>query len=262
MSTLAGPAGYSLPLSPSGAAAMITPPPWHFAGDVIMVDYRVDPDVARRFLPPELDLGDDPGAAAAVFADWQWCSDSGAELAEPARCQFTEFLILLACEYRGRPLARCPYAWVDSAVPMVRGWVQGMPKQFGEIHQTRPRTVGRAGPRPGGPGRYDGTLSVHGKRVAEATVRPDRRAGEPPALHAVPLVHTRFFPGWVESEEPVRQLVTSRVTDVEFGEIRTGPAELSLFDTVDADFPGLVPKETGAGYVFSYAETLCGGQEL
>ncbi|GLZ36661.1 enduracididine biosynthesis enzyme MppR [Actinokineospora sp. NBRC 105648] len=258
----AGPVGYSLPLSPSGDAAMITPPPWHFAGDVVMVDYRVDPGVARRFLPPELDLGADPGRAAAVFADWQWCSDSGAELAEPARCQFTEFLILLGCEYRGKPLARCPYAWVDSPVPMVRGWVQGMPKQFGEIHQTRPRTVGRAGPRPGSPGRYDGTLSVHGKRVAEATVHPARRVEDPPALHAVPLVHTRYFPGWVASQPPVSQLVTSEVTDVEFGEIWTGAANLTLFDTLDGDFAGLAPLEIGAGHVFSYAETLLGGQAL
>lgn len=119
--------GYSLPLSPSGNAAMITPPPWHFSGDIVMVDYRVDPDAARRFLPSELDLGPDPGAAAAVFAQWQWCSASGAELTDPMRCQFSEFLILVMCAYRGRPLARCPYAWVDGPVPMVRGWVQGMP---------------------------------------------------------------------------------------------------------------------------------------
>lgn len=261
-STIAGPVGYSLPLSPTGDASMITAPPWHFAGDVIMVDYRIDPEVARRFLPPELSLGEDPGAAAAVFADWQWCSDDGAELVDPARCQFTEFLILIACEYEGRQLARCPYAWVDAPVPMIRGWVQGMPKQFGDIHQIRPKTVGRAGPRPGAPGRFDGTLSVHGKRVAEATVLPAHRIDEPPLLHSVPLVHTRFFPGWISGETPQSQLVTSEVTDVEFSEIWAGPADLRLFDALDTDFAGLAPVEVGPGYVFSYAETLRGGKLL
>ena len=29
----AGPRGYSLPLSPSGEASMLTPPPWHFTGE-------------------------------------------------------------------------------------------------------------------------------------------------------------------------------------------------------------------------------------
>jgi len=165
-----GPVGYSLPLSPSGRSAMLTPPPWHFSGEVVMVDYRVDPDAAARFLPPELDLGPDPGAAAAVFAQWQWCSASGEELTEPQRCQFGEFLILIACEYRGRPMARCPYAWVDRPVPMVRGWVQGMPKQLGDIHQTRPMRVGAAGPRSGARGRFDGVAAADGRRVASASV--------------------------------------------------------------------------------------------
>jgi enduracididine biosynthesis enzyme MppR len=257
----AGPQGYSLPLSPSGKSSMITPPPWHFAGEVIMVEYRVDPDVAARFLPPELSLGADPGAAAAIFAEWQWCSEDGAELTDPQQCQFAEFLILIGCEYEGRPMARCPYAWVDSPVPMVRGWVQGMPKQFGAIHQTRLKTVGRAGPRFAPPGRFDGALSVHGKRVAEATVTLTGEA-EPPPLHTVPLVHTRLFPDWDASDQPVVQLVTSEVTGVEFSEVLTGPADLRLFDALDADFASLAPVEIGAGYVFSYAETLCGGRLL
>lgn len=258
--TVAAPHGYSLPLSPSGNASMLTPPPWHFSGEVVMVDYRVDPDAARRFLPPELDLGPDPGAAAAAFAQWQWCSDSGAELVDPAQCQFSEFLILLRCEYRGRPLARCPYAWVDGVVPLVRGWIQGMPKQFGTVHQTRDLRVGRAGAQH--TGRFDGTLSVQGRRVAEATVRLTGAVVEPPLLHTVPLVHTRMFPSWVPSESTEQQLVTSHVTDVEFSEVLAGEGDLRIFDGWDADLASLAPVEVGTGYVFSYAETLCHGHPL
>lgn len=57
---LTGPVGFSLPLSPSGTSAMLTAPPWHFSGEIVLVDYRVDPAAARRFLPPELDLRPDP----------------------------------------------------------------------------------------------------------------------------------------------------------------------------------------------------------
>ncbi len=256
------PHGYSLPLSPSGRSSMLTPPPWHFAGEVVMVDYRVDPAVAQRFLPAGLGSGADPGAAAAVFARWQWCSEDGAELAEPRRSQFTEFLILLGCEHDGVPLARCPYAWVDAPVPMVRGWVQGMPKQFGEIHQTWPMSVGRAGPRPGAPGTHVGTLSVQGVRVASASVTVRERVAEPPVLHTVPLVHTRMFPRWVEGERGVDQLVTSRVTGVEFGEIWSGEAELRISGELDGDLALLAPVEVGAGHVFTYAETLHGGRLL
>ncbi|MEU7152555.1 enduracididine biosynthesis enzyme MppR [Streptomyces sp. NPDC045456] len=260
----AGPVGYSLPLSPTGTSSMLTPPPWHFSGEVVMVEYRVDPDAARRFLPPGLTPGADPGAAAAVFATWQWCSADGAELADPGRCQFGEFLILLSCEFEGRPMARCPYAWVDQAVPMMRGWVQGMPKQFGTIHQSRPVTVGRAGSRLEPGGRFDGALSVHGRRAVEASVTLERSGDRAPALHDVPLAHTLTFPEWVPSADgPRARLVASEVSDVEFSRIWSGSGNLSFLDGgLGDDFASLVPLEVGDGHVFAYGETLRGGRLL
>ncbi|MDB1088328.1 enduracididine biosynthesis enzyme MppR [Streptomyces sp. ACA25] len=256
------PVGYSLPLSPSGGASMITPPPWHFSGEVVMVEYRADPAAAAAFLPQGLSAGPDPGAAAAVFAEWQWCSESGAELDDPARNGFAEFLILLGCSHNGRPMARSPFVWVDQAVPMVRGWVQGMPKQFGSIHQSRPVTVGRAGPRLAPGGRFAGNLSVFGRRAAEARVELTTTTDTPPTLHDVPLAHTLSFPDWTGSGDRTDRLVASRVGDVEFSEIWKGTAELDLFDVLGPDFASLAPVETGDGYVFSYAETLHGGYSL
>ncbi|AUS77184.1 enduracididine biosynthesis enzyme MppR [Actinoalloteichus sp. AHMU CJ021] len=263
VNTSSGPTGYSLPLSPSGRSSMITPPPWHFSGDVIMVDYRVDPDAVRAFLPPGLTLGPNPGAAAAVFADWQWCSDSGAELSTPERSQFKEFLLLLECAHEGRTMVRCPYAWVDQPVPMARGWVQGMPKQLGTIYQTRALPVGRAGTRKGTGERFHGSLSVFGERVARAEVACVEEVAELPSLHAVPLAHTRIFPPWLSDERPLEQLVASEVTDIETSRIWAGPADLELWrEGLDADFGTLTPVEVGRGYVFSYAETLRGGRLL
>lgn len=258
----AGLAGYSMPFSPTGRSSTLTPPPWHFSGEVIMVDYRVSPDAAARFLPTGLRLGEDAGAAAAVFAHWNWCSEDGAELSDPRHCQFGEFLILLSCENEGRQYARCPYSWVDKAVPLVRGWVQGMPKQFGEIDQTRPKLVGRAGPRPDGIGRFDGTLSVGGRRIVEATVHPRETVTARPKLHDVPLVHTRAMPPWLGTDVPDERPVITNVTGVEFSEIRKGEADLRIFDALDADFAELLPIEVGDGYVFQYAETLTGGALL
>ncbi|WKX74044.1 enduracididine biosynthesis enzyme MppR [Streptomyces sp. XD-27] len=254
--------GYSLPLSPSGTSATLTPPPWNFSGEVVMVDYHVDPAAAARFLPPELDPGTDPGQAAAVFAHWQWCSEPGTELADPGASQFSEFLILLGCEYRGRRLARCPYAWVDQPVPLLRGWVQGMPKQFGEVHQTRPMRVGKAGPLGSAAGTYHGTAATGGRRIAHASVSVTAPAAEPPALHTVPLVHSRVQPPWLAGEQPPVGLVTSTVTGVEFSEVWSGDANLEMFDVLDADFASLRPVSVGRGHVFGYAETLVSGQAL
>ncbi|MBL6279278.1 enduracididine biosynthesis enzyme MppR [Micromonospora fiedleri] len=257
------PYGYSLPLSPTGAAAMVTPPPWHFSGEVVMVEYRADPDAVARHLPPGLEPGPDAGAAAAVWAQWQWCSDSGDELEAPERCQFAEFLILLACQHRGVPVVRCPYAWVDSAVSLVRGWIQGMPKQFGEINQTRAVPAGRAGPPMSGAGTFNGVASVFGQRIARGAVHTRTEHGDPPPLFALPLVHSRLFPGWVPGEEPVTGLVASQVTDVTFTGLRSGPADLWLTDDpAFADLGSLAPREVGTGTVFSYGETLVGGRCL
>ncbi|MEV6977525.1 enduracididine biosynthesis enzyme MppR [Kitasatospora sp. NPDC093806] len=257
-----GPVGYSLPLSPSGHSSMLTPPPWHFTGEVVMVEYRVDPDAAAAFLPPGLSPGADPGAAAAVFAEWQWCSANGAELADPGRSQFAEFLILLSCEFEGRPMARSPFAWVDHPVPMVRGWVQGMPKQLGVVHQSRATTVGGHGPRLAEGGTFAGALSVDGHRAAEASVTLTGQVEGPPLLHDVPLAHTLAFPDWAGTGETRGHLVASEVTGVEFSPIWTGDASLRLFDGPGADFAALAPLEVGRGYVFSYAETLVGGKLL
>ncbi|MFE7575963.1 enduracididine biosynthesis enzyme MppR [Streptomyces sp. NPDC057521] len=254
--------GYSLPLSPSGTSATLTPPPWHFSGEVVMVDYHVDPAAAARFLPPELTPGTDAGQAAAVFAHWQWCSEPDTESADPGVGQFSEFLILLGCEYRGRRLARCPYAWVDQPVPLLRGWVQGMPKQFGEVHQTRPIRVGKAGPLFAAAGTYHGTAATGGRRIAHASVNASTLATEPPPLHTVPLVHSRVQPPWLAGEQPPVELVTSTVTGVEFSEVWSGDATLEMFDALDADFASLRPVTVERGHVFGYAETLVSGQAL
>jgi enduracididine biosynthesis enzyme MppR len=247
---------------------MLTPPPWHFAGEVVMVDVRVDPDKAQGFLPPGLTLGSDPGAAAFVFADWNWCSDDGHELTDPGSCRFGEFLILLACEFEGQELARCPYAWVDQPVPMMRGWLQGMPKQRGEIAMTRPKRVGRTGPVPGGPGRFEATLSVGGRPVLEASVSAETRREKPPRLHDVPLVHSRVQPAWMlddlahVGDAGPRELMTSAVEGVEFSEILAGPASVRWEHALDEDFRLLEPVDILGGYVFDYAETLVGGRAL
>lgn len=253
--------GYSLPLSPSGRASMLTPPPWHFTGEVIMIDYRVDPERAAGFLPLGLDPGDDPGAAAAVFASWQWCSDSGAELGDPVVNRFEEFLLLLGCRFDGRPMARCPFAWVDEAVPLVRGWVQGMPKQYGVIRQSRAGAVGRAAPRLAPGGRFCGVLSVAGRRVVEAAVTLTTPAEQLPALHTVPLAHSLTMPGWVAPAAPP-VLVASEVSDVEFGPVWSGTATLELLDPLGPDLAELAPLSVTGGHVFSYAETLRGGRVL
>ncbi|MGH3621127.1 MAG: acetoacetate decarboxylase family protein [Sciscionella sp.] len=257
-----GPRGYTLPLSPSGKAALVAAPPWYFSGEFIWIDYRVDPERAAPFLPPGLTLGPDAGAAAAAFSRWQWCTDQEAELDDPARCQFGEFMLMLAVTHRGRPMARCPYAWVDHAVPLVRGWVQGMPKQLGTVRMTNTVLAGRAGPRSAPGGVYRASLAANDRRIVDGRVTLTERAERPPVLNTVPLVHTRVFPSWDPAGRDVRELVCSQVGDADYSPVWQGTAELMFaMDVieVDSDLAALLPIEVGSGYVFGYGETLLGG---
>ena len=59
------------------------------------------------------------------------------------RAQYKEFFVVLAAEYQGDLVTRCPFMWVDQGMPLVRGLVQGFPKKPGSIWMTRPVTSGR-----------------------------------------------------------------------------------------------------------------------
>ena len=66
--------GYSIPRTTTGDASLVPPPPWHYVGDFLVVDYWADPAACTALLPPGLEPHPDPGRCAAVFADWQSCS--------------------------------------------------------------------------------------------------------------------------------------------------------------------------------------------
>ena len=43
--------GFTVPKSPFGQAALTPPPPWHYAGDAVGVEFWTDPDAAAATLP-------------------------------------------------------------------------------------------------------------------------------------------------------------------------------------------------------------------
>jgi acetoacetate decarboxylase len=253
--------GYTLPLSPTGRSSIVGSPPWHFSGEILLVEYLADETAVREFLPPELRRGDVDGRAAAIFGDWQFCSDGGEELADPARSQHRELAIVVACSSEGEPAARCAFCWVDTDVSLVRGLIQGYPKKLGSIAMTRSFGIGRADAPLRRGSVFAATMSAGGHRLAEATVTLEART-DPPALMLTPLVHTRRLPPWDPAQPPLEELVTGGSFDQTCGEVWSGPAELALYDSPTDDLALLAPVEVGNGYRFSFAETLRGGRLL
>ena len=252
----AGLSGYSLPLSPGGTASLVPAPPWHYAGDFLVIEYWADPAAVAAVLPPGLEpYAADPGRAAALFVDWQSCADSGDELLDPGRGQYREFFLVVNATLRGEHVTTCPYIWVDTDFALMRGWIQGFPKKLGEIHMTRRfgldcRAEGRT---------FAGTLSAHGRRLAAGTVTPGEVASAGPTHNDPPLVNRRHFPRLAagrHDDPAVDELVRARSRDRSISEIRTGPATLELHAAPGEEHAALAPVRMGAGFRFTFAYTV------
>jgi acetoacetate decarboxylase len=252
----AAPNGYSLPFSPGGTASIIPSPPWHYVGDFLVIDYWADPAAVRAVLPAGLTpFEEDPGRCAALFVDWQSCSDSGEELLDPVRSQYKEFFIVVNAMLGDEHVTTCPYIWVDTDFALIRGWIQGFPKKLGEVHITRSfgldcRAEGRT---------FAGTLTAHGRLLAEATVTPERVSETGPKHNDPPLVNRRHFPRLAAGrwDDPaVDELVRARSSNRSASEIRVGPATLALHAAPGEEHDALAPVRVGDGFRFQFAYTV------
>jgi acetoacetate decarboxylase len=252
------------PRSPAGRASVVPPPPWHYSGDVLTVEYRTERGRVADWLPDGVDpASDDPDAVAVVWADWQSCSEDGAELLDPVRSQYRECFVVVRCRWNGEHFSRCILIWVDKDFALARGWHQGYPKKLGSIWLTRPVEVGRAGPRLEPGGTFGATLSANGRRLAEARfviTAPSESAG---FVNALPMLHTRWLPSIEIGEKAsLDELVALRSSDVELGAAFTGTADLKLFEAPGEELASLPVREPIAAYWRRVGATFEGGVRL
>lgn len=252
--------GWTLPQSDTGRSAILTPPPWHYSGEIISVDFTADPARVAALLPPGLEPAGD-GSCSFVFADWCSASDHDERVRDdPGRGQYREAYVVLYGTFDGKPAGRVPYIWVDSDLSLVRGLIQGFPKKLGSIAMTRPVELGQGGVRKDVGSRFAAYVSGMGRRLCTVSVTLDDEADKPyPRGVATPLVHTRLWPS-IEGDAPaVHELSRATIKGFECGRVYSGPATLELgaseFDELDA----LTPREVGRGYVHSLAFSVVGG---
>src|ERR1700741_2992714 len=103
-----------VPRSPLGQASIDPPPPWHYSGDVLAVEFQADPKVTAALLPDG--LSPDPktnGHACAYFIDWQFTASSD-EFLDPARYQYREAFVLVDAQLGTRAVTYCPFIYVDN----------------------------------------------------------------------------------------------------------------------------------------------------
>lgn len=252
--------GYTVPRTPEGRASLVAAPPWHYVGDFLVVDFHADPQAAASLLPEGLDPHPDGGRAAAVFVDWQSCSDGGDELLDPARSQYSEFYLVVSGLLDGQPVTTCPFIWVDQDFAMARGWIQGYPKKLGSVWMTRSFDLSaKASPGTRAGARYGASCSARGRELARATLALEH-ASESGSLHTdPPLVNVRHFARLAagrHDDPAVHELVRARSRDRSVSTVWEGAATLELFDAPGEEHTLLAPQDVVRGYRFTFAYTV------
>ncbi|AXF02308.1 acetoacetate decarboxylase family protein [Paraburkholderia hospita] len=253
---------YAVPLSPRGLSSIAPPPPWHYSGDFLIVEFWADPAAVAATLPAGLSVdSSSPGHATALFVDWQFTGQND-ELLDPARYQYREFFLLVDALYEGQPVAYCPYIFVDNDSAMMRGLIQGFPKRLGAVHQTRTFAAPSLAAAQVAPGaRFAATASTAGQRIARAEVKLTGKVDDPStvSLAGRPIVNLRHFPRLAagQHETPaVHELVMSIMDDPRMADVWAGEGQLSLPVAEGEEISDLAPVRVGAGYRLSMSYTV------
>lgn len=252
--------GYSIPRTPSGEAGLVPPPPWHYVADFLVVDFHADPEAAASLLPEGLAPHPDAGRCAAVYADWQSCSEQGDELLDPVRGHYREFYIVVSALLDGQEVTTCPFIWVDQDFALARGWIQGFPKKLGEVWMTRAYALEcRAAPGIKAGSRFGATCSARGRQISQARISLEGPSESGSRHTAPPIVNVRHFPRLAagrHDEPQVHELVRARSRDRSVSEIWEGAAELHLFEAPGEEHTLLEPVSVERGYRFTFAYTV------
>src|SRR5580704_7205527 len=187
--------GFNYPLTPKGKSTLNPPPPWYYSADFLNIEFWSEPSVVAALLPPGLDADRSAnGHANALFYDWQF-SGNDDEYLDPARYQYREFFILVDALYQGKPVAYCPYIFVDNDAAVARGWTQGYPKRMGQVFQTRYHAAtGKAGPALASGSKFAGSVSSAGQRLAQGLVTLKEPITDPSHFGQRPVVNLLHYP--------------------------------------------------------------------
>jgi hypothetical protein len=240
--------GFTAPRSPLGAAALVPQPPWHFAGDVLAVEFWNDPDVSVQILPTGVELD-----------NYQFTAQNDEHL-DPARYQCRGFSVLLDATWKGTRIAWCPYCYVDNDAALMRGWIQGYPRKFGIVHQTRTFAVASAASAPlVHDGRIAACMSAHGRLLVQARVTLREKAESLVGLLDRRIVGRRYFPrlsAGMHDKPAVDELVRCVSNHLLITNIWIGESELLFPEAYGEELEVLGPLKVGRGYRFSFSYSV------
>ena len=191
---------FTPPFTISGRAALVPPPPWHYAGWLLNIAFQFEATKATPLVPPA--AGRAVGTGCVHFADWQACTD-GHELIDPVLAQYRETIVVLEIERPdGARCMYCPAIWVDQDTSLLRGLLQGWPKKMGSTWLTRSLPLDHPAAAPLRAGsRLGASLAMKDRRVIEAQATITGATGRPLGFLALPTIGAV---GWPDLRQPDR----------------------------------------------------------
>jgi acetoacetate decarboxylase len=255
--------GFFYPRSASGQSSLLPPPPWYYSGDLLTVEFRTDPARVAELLPAPLKPAtEDPGAVALIWADWQSCGGTQAELLDPVRAQYKEAFAVVRCTFEGRTYSRCIYIWVDKDFALLRGIHQGYPKKLGSIHMTRPHPFAPA-PQVAAGGKFGATLAANDRRLAEAVITLSEPAERNGFVNGHPMAHHRWLPAIDGKGDAHAELIESTGAKFEGAQPWRAKVEhFTLLDSPTEELARLEVREIIGAYYRQIGVVWNGGRSL
>lgn len=218
------------------------------------------PEVSVHCLPKGVELDKKcPGHAVALFTNYQFTAQND-EYLDPARYQCRGFGVLLDA-WKGSPIAWCPYYYTDNDAALMRGWIQGYPRKFGAVHQTRSfATAGNAASASlANDSRFTACMSAHGRLLVQARITLRKKAECLAGLLDRRIVGRRYFPRLSadsHDKPAVDELVRCVSDHLQITNIWIGEGELSFPEAYGEELEVLGPLKVGRGYRFSFSYSV------
>lgn len=251
--------GDGAPQSPNGLATYSMEPD-HYTGRATYILFRPDARVLKQFVPPPLELSEDPVALLKLYELKR--HRVGQPYKDPRFCQYNEAVISTVAYLQGQPGHYNLYMWVDRDWAMWKAReVLGFPKKLADIHLTK-LFPDEALDFEGREGKHNetiiGSVSRYGYPLIRVEVQLTGQAS-PEGLPRIKYFYgRRLLPSPQEGGQTIHQLIRVSVENVKMGPMLEGRASLELFDAPDEELACLKPREVLRAYNFTVEWVLPG----
>lgn len=253
---------FTPPFTATGRAALVVPPPWHYAGWLLNVAFEFDASAAQTLVPPA--AGRPLGRGCVHFADWQACTADGHELLNPVLAQYRETIVVLDIERPdGTRCMYCPAIWVDQDISLMRGLLQGWPKKMGSTWMTRSLPLDHPAAAPLRAGsKLGASLAAKERRVLQASLALNGQPGRPLGFLSMATLGATGLPDLRRpSALPVPHLVWPDIRDKIEGSWHAAEASLEVFDHPTEEIAGIRPLRAIAGSAGWVGLTVAGARD-